>query len=159
GYLTCGALVLAALLLSAPLWAIAALGGTISLLVGLWSGAAVLVTRLPIGLRPSTLSLSYMRSFLSVSFYLLITGIADLPIYSFDRTILGAYRPVSAVGLYEGPVRAHNLLRQLQSALTFTVMPAAAGYFATGDRPRLRELLLRGTRYMAIAMMPLTVTF
>src|SRR5262249_40914137 len=76
-----------------------------------------------------------------------------------DRTILGAYRPVSAVGLYEGPVRAHNLLRQLQSALTFTVMPAAAGYFATGDRPRLRELLLRGTRYMAIAMMPLTVTF
>jgi O-antigen/teichoic acid export membrane protein len=157
GYTTCGALVVAAVLLSAPLWLIVGLGGAISLSVGLWAGLALFLTRLPIRPRLSTLSLPYTRSFLSLSLLLLVGGVTDLLIYSIDRTILGIYRPVSTVGLYEGPIRAHNLLRQLQGALALTVMPAAAVYVATDDRPRLRELLLRGTRYVAITMMPFTI--
>jgi O-antigen/teichoic acid export membrane protein len=159
GYVTFGALLGLALLLAAPLWVLVGLGGAIPLFVGLWSAAAVVVVRLPVGVRFSTLSTGYTRSFLSVSFYLLISGVADFVIYSLDRTILGANRSVATVGLYEGPLRAHNLLRQLQGALALTVMPAAAAYVAAGDSGRLRELLVRGTRYIALAMMPLTVTF
>jgi len=159
GYLTYGALLLVALLLSAPLWTLVGLGGAIALLIGLWAVAALLFARLPTRLRLSTLSLHYVRSFASTSLVLLIFGASDLVIYSFDRTILGLYRPVAAVGLYEGPIRAHNLLRGLQGALAFTVVTAAAGYAATGDQPRLRELLLRGTRYVAIVMMPFTIVF
>lgn len=159
GYLTGGALLLCALALSAPLWLIAAFGGAISLLVGLWAAGVILVARLPTRPRASTLSRSYTRSFLSASLVLLFSGISDLLIYSVDRTILGIYRPAATVGLYEGPVRAHNLVRQLQGTMTLIVMPAAAAYVASGDRLRLRELLLRGTRYVAIAMMPFTVVF
>jgi O-antigen/teichoic acid export membrane protein len=158
-YVTFGVFMALALVLSAPLWVVVGLGGAIPLLIGLWSLVALLAVRLPLRLRYSTVSLSYTRSFLEVSFYLLLTGLADLVIYSLDRMILGAYRSVATVGLYEGPVRAHNLLRQLQAALVLTVMPAAAGYVAVGDHRRLQELLLRGTRYIALAMMPLTVTF
>jgi O-antigen/teichoic acid export membrane protein len=159
GYVTGGVLLLAALLLSAPLWLIVALGGAISLLIGLWAGGAILLSRLPTRLRPSTLSWSYARSFASASLVLLFSGISDLLIYSIDRTILGIFRPAATVGLYEGPVRAHNLVRQLQGTMTVIVMPAAAVYVAAGDRVRLQELLLRGTRYVALAMMPFTIVF
>ncbi len=157
-FLTFGALVAIAVALSARLWVLAGIGGAVPLLVGLWSTCALLLVRLPLRPRPSALSLSYTRSFLSLSSLLLVTGIADLVIYSADRTILAAFRPVSTVALYEGPVRAHNLLRQLQATMLLIVMPAASLYAARGDAWRLRELLMRGTRYVAIVMTPLTVT-
>ncbi len=157
GYVTCGVLVLIALMLSAPLWVIVGLGGAISLMVGVWATVALFLTALPVRVSSATLSRSFTRSFLSSSLLLFAGGISDLVIYSLDRAILGIYRPVATIGLYEGPVRAHNLLRQLQGALVLTVMPAAATYLAEGDHLRLRELLLRGTRYVAIVMMPFTI--
>jgi O-antigen/teichoic acid export membrane protein len=156
-YLTFGTLVLVALLVSAPLWMLIVLGGSISMLVGLWASAALILVRVPIRARVSTLSLPYTRTFASMSFLLLLSSVADLVVYSLDRTILGLYRPVSTVGLYEGPIRAYNLLRTLQAALVITVTASAAAYVAAHDQDRLRELLLRGTRYVAIVMMPLTV--
>jgi O-antigen/teichoic acid export membrane protein len=158
GYVTFGAAMAAAILLGAPLWAIAGLGGSLPLLIGMAAIVILQRLRLPYRVRPSTFSLHYSRAFLSISGYLFVTGIADLVIYSFDRAILGAFRPVSSVGLYEGPIRAHNLIRQLQGTLALTVMPAAAGYVASGDHVRLRDLLVRGTRYVMLVTVPLTVT-
>jgi O-antigen/teichoic acid export membrane protein len=158
-YVAFGVLVIGALLLGAPLWIVAGLGGSLPLLIGLTATVILYTSRSAYRLRPSTLSRTYTRSFLSISIYLFISGIADLVIYSFDRAVLGAFRPVSTVGLYEGPVRAHNLVRQLQGTLVGTVMPAAAAYIATDDRERLRELLVRGTRYVMLVTLPLTVTF
>jgi O-antigen/teichoic acid export membrane protein len=157
GYVTFGALMLVALLLSAPLWVLVGLGGGISPLIGLWAIAATLLGGLSIRARTSNISLTYMRTFVGMSVVLLISGVSDLVVYSLDRTILGLYRSAATVGLYEGPLRAHNLLRGLQGALVYTVMATAAGYVATNDRTRLRELLMRGTRYVALVMMPFTV--
>jgi O-antigen/teichoic acid export membrane protein len=156
-YVTFGALMLVALLVSAPLWMLVVLGGSLSLLIGLWALAALILVRIPIRPRLSTLSLSYTRAFASMSLLLLVSSVGDLVTYSLDRTILGLFRPVATVGLYEGPIRAHNLLRTVQAALVMTVMASAAGYVAVQDRLRLRELLLRGTRYVAIMMMPFTI--
>jgi O-antigen/teichoic acid export membrane protein len=156
---TFAVLMTATVTLGAPLWTIAAVGGSLPLLIGLAAVAVLRALRLEYRLRPSTFSLTYAREFLSVSAYLLVSGLADLVIYSCDRAILGAYRPVATVGLYEGPVRAHNLVRQLQGTLVVAVMPAAAVYFAGGDRGRLRDLLIRGTRYVMLVTVPLSVTF
>jgi O-antigen/teichoic acid export membrane protein len=158
-YVTFAALVLVALLVSAPLWILVMLGGSLSLLIGLWATTALILARVPIRARPSTLSLHYTRNFTSVSLLLLISGIGDLVTYSLDRTILGLFRPVAVVGLYEGPLRAHNLLRSLQAALVFNVTASAAAYVADDDHVRLRELLLRGTRYVAVIVMPFTILF
>lgn len=158
GYVAFGVSMAVTILLKAPLWAIAGLGGSLPLLIGVAAIAILRRLRLPYRLRPATLSLPYTRAFLSVSGYLFVTGIADLVIYSFDRAVLGAFRPVATVGLYEGPVRAHNLIRQLQGTLSLTVMPAAAAYIASNDRERLRHLLIRGTRYVMLATVPLTIT-
>jgi O-antigen/teichoic acid export membrane protein len=62
------------------------------------------------------------------------------------------------VGLFEGPVRSHNLLYALGGALAVPVVPTASRYVATGDERRLRELAVRGSRYTLALFVPLCVT-
>jgi O-antigen/teichoic acid export membrane protein len=95
---------------------------------------------------------------LAVAWQLFLAGITDIVIYSLDRVILAAYRSPAAVGLYEGAVRPHNVIRQLHGSLVLTVVPVASGYLAENDEYRVRELLLRGTRYVLAIVAPVTVT-
>jgi O-antigen/teichoic acid export membrane protein len=78
-------------------------------------------------------------------------------VYVATRTILGVARSPATVGLYEGPVRIHNLFRALNGAVTVTVLPTAVRYRADGDERRLRELLVRGCRYALAGVVPLAV--
>ncbi len=94
---------------------------------------------------------------LAVAWQLFLAGITDIVIYSLDRVILAAYRSPAAVGLYEGAVRPHNVIRQLHGSLVLTVVPVASGYLADEDQFRVRELLLRGTRYVLAIVAPVTV--
>jgi O-antigen/teichoic acid export membrane protein len=90
--------------------------------------------------------------------WLLVVELCNLAIYAFSRTILGAYKTPATVGLFEGPVRAHNLLYALAGALAVPVVPTASRYVATGDERRLRELVVRGTRYTLALFVPVAVT-
>jgi O-antigen/teichoic acid export membrane protein len=90
--------------------------------------------------------------------YLLIVELSNLAMYAFQRIVLGALTSARTVGLYEGPVRAHNLFYALNGALAVTVVPTASRYAASADVRRLRELVLRGTRYTLALFVPLCVT-
>ena len=90
--------------------------------------------------------------------WLLVIELSNLAMYASGRIILGAYRTPRAVGLYEGPVRAHNLLYALAGALAVPTVPTASRYVATGDERRLRELAVRGSRYTLALFVPLCVT-
>jgi len=74
------------------------------------------------------------------------------------RIVLGAVKSPRAVGLYEGPVRAHNLLYALGGALAVPTVPTASRYLATGDDRRLHDLAVRGSRYALALFVPLCVT-
>jgi O-antigen/teichoic acid export membrane protein len=90
--------------------------------------------------------------------WLLVIELSNLAMYASGRIILGVYRTPRAVGLYEGPVRAHNLLYALAGALAVPTVPTASRYVATGDHRRLRELAVRGSRYTLALFVPLCVT-
>lgn len=90
--------------------------------------------------------------------WLLVIELSNLAMYASGRIVLGAYRTPTAVGLYEGPVRAHNLLYALGGALAVPTVPTAARYVSSGDEHRLRELALRGSRYTLALFVPLAVT-
>ena len=90
--------------------------------------------------------------------WLLVIELCNMAMYAFSRVILGAYRRPRAVGLFEGPVRAHNLLYALGGALAVPVVPTASRYVATGDERRLRDLAVRGTRYTLALFVPVCVT-
>jgi O-antigen/teichoic acid export membrane protein len=90
--------------------------------------------------------------------WLLVIELSNLAMYASGRIVLGAYRTPTAVGLYEGPVRAHNLLYALGGALAVPTVPTASRYAATGEERRLRELAVRGSRYTLALFVPLCVT-
>src|SRR5215207_3856794 len=90
--------------------------------------------------------------------WLLVIELSNLAMYASGRIVLGAYRTPTAVGLYEGPVRAHNLLYALGGALAVPTVPTASRYVATDDERRLRELAVRGSRYTLALFVPLCVT-
>ena len=146
-------------LLDASLWLIVLAVATGSLILGSSSAAIIEAKGLPYRFRRTALTRAGTRDFLSLSGYYFLAGVADIVIYSLDRTILGAFRSARSVGLYEGPARAHNLVRDVQATLVSPVLPAAARFRAEGDAERLRELLLRGSKYLVAVVTSVGLTF
>jgi len=151
-------LVLALAFADAPLWSLLGAGAAIPLLAGLGCMVVATAVRLPWRLRPRLASAATARELLGLAGYISLTEAASAAVYVIGRTLLGVFKSAGAVGLLEGPIRVHNLIRALNAAVTVVVLPAASGYFAAGDERRLRELLLRGSRYMLALIVPIAVT-
>jgi O-antigen/teichoic acid export membrane protein len=142
----------------APLWTILAAGAAIPLLAGLGCMAVATVVRVPWQLRRRYASSATARDLLGIAGYISLAEAASAAVYVIGRTLLGVFKSPDAVGLLEGPIRVHNLIRALNAAVTVVVLPTASGYHAAGDEQRLRELLLRGSRYTLALIVPIAVT-
>ena len=142
----------------ASLTLLIAASGMIPLFAGLASMAAVKQARLCYRFSRRAISREESRELLGLASYVSAAEAAGVVIYALDRAILGLFRSASVVGLFEGPVRAHNVIRALNGAAGVTSLPTASRYIAEGDDARLRELVLRGTRYVVALIVPLTVT-
>ena len=151
-------LMFALALADAPLWALIGAGNAIPLLAGLACLVAARATRLPWRIRPRLATRAAAREFLGLAGYISLAEASSAAVYVLTRTILGVVKSAAEVGLYEGPVRAHNVIRALNGAVTVTVLPTAVRYLADGDERRLRELLIRGCRYALAGLVPLAVT-
>ena len=90
--------------------------------------------------------------------WLLAIELSNLAVYASGRIVLGAFRTPTAVGLYEGPVRAHNLFYAIGGALAVPTVPTASRYAAQHDERRLTQLAVRGSRYTLALFVPLCVT-
>jgi O-antigen/teichoic acid export membrane protein len=156
-YVVIGATLVGLALSGAELWLLVAVGASIPLAIGTVSATFVLYGRLPYRYRRRATTLDSIRGFLGLSTYLFLMGLSGLVIYSLDRAILGVFRPAATVGLYEGPIRAHNLVAQINSTFAAPVLPAATRYLEEGDTRRTRDLLLRGTRYTLAAIVPVVI--
>lgn len=151
------AVVFALVLADAPLWALIGSASAIPLLAGAACLVAARAIRLPWRLRPRLATRNAAREFLGLAGYISLAEAASAVVYVATRTILGVARSTATVGLYEGPVRIHNLFRALNGAVTVTVLPTAVRYRGAGDERRLRELLVRGCRYALAGVVPLVV--
>jgi O-antigen/teichoic acid export membrane protein len=151
------AVMLALALADAPLWALIGAGATIPLLAGVACLVAARATGLPWRLRPRLATRAAARDFLGLAGYISLAEASSAAVYAATRAILGLVRSPALVGLYEGPVRAHNLIRALNGAVTVTVLPTAVRYRSEGDERRLRELLVRGCRYALAGIVPIAV--
>ena len=158
GYVVMSGVLLALIFSDAQLWLLIGVAGAIPLAIGLCSAAIVVVRRLRFRFRASLTTFADVKSFTSFSFYVMASAASDLLIYALDRAVLAVFRSAATVGLYEAAVRPSNMIRQLYSSIGFVVFPAASRYAAEGDEARMRELLLRGTRYITAATVPFAVT-
>jgi len=158
GSVAYGLLVLGLAVGGAPLWLLIGVSGTIPMFAGAASFVAFRLDRLPYRFHFGAVTRAEVGSFVRLGGHVSAIEAAGVIIYALDRIILGIFRPVATVALFEGPVRVHNLVRALNGALNVTVLPTAAKYVGEGDAARLRELLVRGSRYALAIVLPITVT-
>jgi O-antigen/teichoic acid export membrane protein len=138
-------------------WVIA-FSGAIPLFSGVLCAVVARRSGLPVHFQRAAVTRDRTMQIVPTAGWLLVVELSNLAMYAFSRVILGAYRSPAAVGQFEGPVRAHNLLYALSGALAVPVVPTASRYVAGGEARRLRELALRGTRYTLALFVPLCVT-
>jgi O-antigen/teichoic acid export membrane protein len=151
------ALMVTLILSGADLSLLIALSGALPLLSGLI--CAVLVRRFGLAASgPHRHDRRHHAAIVPTAGWLLVIELSNLAMYASGRIVLGAYRTPTAIGLYEGPVRAHNLLYALGGALAVPTVPTASRYVAEGDERRLHELAVRGSRYTLALFVPLCVT-
>lgn len=155
GIVSAGVVTLA--LLHGPLALIIGLGGGLSAMVGACCMVAARAFGVAIPFRRGAADWTVARELIGLSKFLLISGLADLVVYSLDRVILAAFRGAGAVGLYEGAVRPQNLLRQLHGTLVLTVSPVASGLRGAQDTFRTQQLMVRGIRYVMAIVSPVAV--
>ncbi len=146
------------ILADADLALIIALSGALPLLSGVICAGLIVRAGLPFQLfRPGAVR-RHRDEIVPTGGWLLVIELSNLAMYASGRIVLGAVKTPRAVGLYEGPVRAHNLLYALGGALAVPTVPTASRYVAEGDDRRLRELAVRGSRYTLALFVPLCVT-
>ncbi len=153
-----GALLLGLVFADVDLWILIGASATIPLWAGVGSFIVVRLSGLPHVFRAGLVTRARIRDSASMAGYVSATEAAAVVIYALDRVILGLFRSAATVALFEGPVRVHNLVRALNGAVNVTVLPSAARYSSADDDYRLRELLIRGTRYSLAVIVPLAVT-
>src|SRR5215207_2248352 len=146
------------ILADADLGVVIGLSGALPLLSGLLCAVIARQAGLPLRLSGSGRERRHTAAIVPTAGWLLVIELSNLAMYASGRVVLGAYRTPTAVGLYEGPVRAHNLLYALGGALAVPTVPTASRYVATDDERRLRELAVRGSRYTLALFVPLCVT-
>jgi O-antigen/teichoic acid export membrane protein len=142
----------------AGLGALIAASGALPLYSGVISAAVARRAGLGLRFQRSAATRERVMGIVPTAGWLLVIELCNMAIYAFSRVILGAFKPLTAVGQFEGPVRAHNLLYALGGALAVPVVPTASRYVATSDRRRLRDLAVRGTRYTLALFVPVCVT-
>jgi O-antigen/teichoic acid export membrane protein len=152
------ALVLGTAFAGASLAVLICVSGTIPLLIGIGAAIVAYARRLPFHFRPALVTRTEAGAFARFAWYVSLTEVASTLVYALDRVILGVFKSAATVGLYEGPVRAHNVLRSLNAAVLVTVLPTASKYFGVDDDRRLKELLTRGLRYTLALVVPMAVT-
>jgi O-antigen/teichoic acid export membrane protein len=152
------ALMLTLIFGGADLSVLIALSGALPLFSGMLCAVAVRYLALPFWFSREGVTRPRVMAIVPTAGWLLVIELCNLAMYASSRIILGAYRDATSVGRFEGPVRAHNLLYALGGALAVPVVPTASRYIATGDERRLRELVVRGTRYTLALFVPLCVT-
>jgi O-antigen/teichoic acid export membrane protein len=153
-----GALMLGLALSDAPLWALIGGSGSIPLISGTINLGSRRRLGLPFRFVRTRVSREHARRILPTAGQLLTIELSNLVIYGLDRIILGLFAAPATIGLYEGPVRAHNVLTALNQSLGVTALPVASRYSADRDVSRMHSLIVRGSRYSLALFVPLVVS-
>jgi O-antigen/teichoic acid export membrane protein len=158
GYVGFGVALAVLVATGAPLWALIAVGGGIPLFIGLSAVVVSAALRTLVRIDPRSVRRAELLSLLRFAWSMLLIASSDVVASSLDRTILALFRPAATVGLYEGASRPNTLIRQLNSSFGTILFPAASLLIAEQDVVRIRELLVRGARYMLAIVVPPTLT-
>jgi O-antigen/teichoic acid export membrane protein len=103
-------------------------------------------------------SRKYLAAILVFSWPLFAVQVSDALFYQqTDRIVLGVFAGAAAVGLYEAAAKFNALVAYLSALTVSAVLPLASSLGAQGRHASLKVLLLRGTKYVAALVAPITL--
>jgi O-antigen/teichoic acid export membrane protein len=96
---------------------------------------------------------------LSGGFPIFVAGIAQfLNREQVDRLVLGVFLGPAAVVIYQAASKLSSLVAQFTGLSTSALLPVASGMVAREDEDALRDLFVRGSRYVSLAVAPIAAT-
>mgnify|MGYP003329520709 CR=1 FL=1 len=120
--------------------------------VGAIAGAIALTARIPGGgFVGWSVARPHLREALAFGGPMQLAGMLSMLHVQLDKFLLPGMVALAAVTPYELGSRVPGSLQTFPLMLLLAMLPAAASLHAAGDRTRLRELFLRGSRYLLIA--------
>lgn len=94
------------------------------------------------------------RRILGLSASLMASRSSGILYRQMDKVIIGCLLPTASLAVYDVASKLHRAVLLVPAVLTSAILPTASVLAATDDRPRLRELFLRGTKLTAMATLP-----
>lgn len=95
-----------------------------------------------------------MRRLSNFGYKLQVSKIADLILFQTDRLFIAHFFNISFVGFYQLGSSITQQARQLPLLLTSAILPAASEMDARQEAEGLRELYVRGSKYLILASFP-----
>lgn len=108
-------------------------------------------------IRLSLLSKKVLRSLFGLALSLFVVQICMMIIYPTDKLIIAAFLPVGSIVFYEAAYKIYCLTLEVPHLLASPVIPAASELNASQDLQSLRNLFLRGTKYMTALFLAISV--
>jgi O-antigen/teichoic acid export membrane protein len=99
-----------------------------------------------------------LRSLWTYSFYAFLTTIAVQLVYQTDTLIVGTFVSASAVTFYSIGNSLCRYTEQFVGAMSMTLVSAASGFDASGQKDKLRAVYLGGTRVTLALALPVIAT-
>jgi O-antigen/teichoic acid export membrane protein len=109
------------------------------------------------GIRPSLrgASLARLRAIFAFSWAVFFMQVSDALFYQqTDKVILGIFASPASVGLYEPAAKFNSLITFFSGLTVSAVLPLASSMEAQGRHTSLRQLFVRGTKYIAALVAP-----
>jgi O-antigen/teichoic acid export membrane protein len=100
-----------------------------------------------------------LKMIYSFSAFTFLIGLAFQMSFYSSSIIIGAFISASAITFYAIASNLVEYLKNLVSSITITITPVASSLEAQGDFDRLKRLLLSGTKYCLLVIMPVGVAF
>ena len=120
------------------------------------AGSAVLARRVarPVGLATGLVDRRVFRRQLAYGLMLHVSSTCTMVNRQLDKLLLSRWAGLGPVTSYEVGLRIAANAGSFQPFLAATLLPAASGLHATGDRDRLVALYLRASRYLFMLGVP-----
>lgn len=132
----------------------AAIGAALVGHVGFWVGAWRVWGRLPWG-RPDRAAVRDLRR---VGGWLFVSKVTGTAWRQMDKTILSILVSTTILAPYDVANKIQAAARTVLSFTSSALLPATAELAAAADERRLRDLLLRGTRYTMALSLPVVTS-
>jgi O-antigen/teichoic acid export membrane protein len=127
-----------------------------SALLGDLISALFAMKRMPkVKISPKLFSREMIRETTRFSVYAYVGTLTTVILTRTDQLIISTGLAVAAVTIYQAGAKVSELFSNLSLQMADTLSPAAAHLHAKGDKHRLRNLLVKGTRFTTLLATPL----